>query len=84
MGSGEKLRIEKVNTGETTMSQIVTATYENGVLKPAEPLALPANAKVRLTVDLVVEEQKLTPAERLAALEELWRTSSIEARQNRT
>ena len=59
------------------MSQIVTATYENGVLKPAEPLALPANAKVRLTVDLVVEEQKLTPAERLAALEELWRTSSI-------
>ena len=59
------------------MSQVVTATYENGVLKPAEPLALPANAKVRLTVELVIEEPKLTPAERLAALEELWRTSSI-------
>jgi predicted DNA-binding antitoxin AbrB/MazE fold protein len=59
------------------MSQIVTATYENGVLKPAEPLALPANAKVRLTVDLIIEEPKLTPAQRLAAIEELWRTSTL-------
>jgi predicted DNA-binding antitoxin AbrB/MazE fold protein len=59
------------------MSQVVTATFENGVLKPAEPLALPENARVRLTIDLVIEEPKLTPAERLAALEELWRTSTL-------
>ncbi len=32
------------------MSLTVEATYENGVLKPAEPLPLHEHAKVRLTI----------------------------------
>ena len=33
--------------------QTITATFENGVLVPAEPLDLPAHAKVRVTVELL-------------------------------
>ena len=31
----------------------ITATYEDGVFKPTEPLTLPAHAKVRLMVELL-------------------------------
>jgi predicted DNA-binding antitoxin AbrB/MazE fold protein len=34
------------------MSIIVEATYENGVLKPAEPLPLQEHEQVRVTVQL--------------------------------
>jgi predicted DNA-binding antitoxin AbrB/MazE fold protein len=33
--------------------QTITATFEDGVLKPAQPLDLPAHAEVRLTIELV-------------------------------
>jgi predicted DNA-binding antitoxin AbrB/MazE fold protein len=33
------------------MSIVVEATYENGVLKPAEPLPLAEHEKVRVTVE---------------------------------
>jgi len=33
--------------------QTITATFEDGVLKPVEPLNLPAHAKVRLTIELL-------------------------------
>jgi predicted DNA-binding antitoxin AbrB/MazE fold protein len=33
------------------MSIIVEAVYENGVLKPTEPLPLEEHAKVRITID---------------------------------
>ena len=33
--------------------QTITATFEDGVLKPAQPLDLPAHAQVRLTIELV-------------------------------
>jgi predicted DNA-binding antitoxin AbrB/MazE fold protein len=59
------------------MSQVVTATFEDGVLKPAEPLALPENATVRLTIDAVIVELKQSPAERLAAMEVQWRNSKL-------
>jgi predicted DNA-binding antitoxin AbrB/MazE fold protein len=36
--------------GPTTMPLTVEATYENGVLKPAEPLPFPEHAKVQLTI----------------------------------
>jgi predicted DNA-binding antitoxin AbrB/MazE fold protein len=35
------------------VSQIIIATLEDGVLKPSEPLDLPARAQVRLTVELL-------------------------------
>lgn len=33
--------------------QTITATFEDGVLKPREPLDLPARAEVRVTVELL-------------------------------
>jgi predicted DNA-binding antitoxin AbrB/MazE fold protein len=33
--------------------QTITATFEDGVLKPAQPLDLPAHAQVRITIELL-------------------------------
>lgn len=33
--------------------QTITATFEDGVLKPAQPLDLPAHAEVRVTIELL-------------------------------
>lgn len=33
--------------------QTITATFEDGVLKPAQPLDLPAHAQVRLTIEIL-------------------------------
>jgi predicted DNA-binding antitoxin AbrB/MazE fold protein len=33
--------------------QTITATFEDGVLKPAQPLNLPAHAEVRITIELM-------------------------------
>ena len=60
------------------MMQTITATFEDGVLKPAQPLNLPDHAQVRLTLELFDEaEQKKRNQETLAALEELWKTSKV-------
>jgi predicted DNA-binding antitoxin AbrB/MazE fold protein len=53
--------------------QVTTAIFEDGVLKPALPLDLPEHAQVRITVEpLMADAQR---AEKLAALEALWRVS---------
>jgi len=47
------------NTGNTTscsgdvLVKTITATFEDGVLKPTEPLDLPAHAEVRVTIELL-------------------------------
>ncbi|MEX2168861.1 MAG: antitoxin family protein [Pirellulales bacterium] len=55
------------------MIQPMDAIYDNGVLKPLEPLALSDQARVKLTVDA---EPVTEPADKLAkqkaALRELW------------
>jgi predicted DNA-binding antitoxin AbrB/MazE fold protein len=33
--------------------QTITATFEDGVLKPTQPLNLPAHAEVRVTIELL-------------------------------
>ena len=33
--------------------QTITATFEDGVLRPAQPLNLPAHSQVRLTIELL-------------------------------
>lgn len=33
--------------------QTITATFEDGVLKPAQPLDLPAHAQVRITIEVL-------------------------------
>ncbi len=49
----------------------ITAVFENGVLKPAEPLNLPEHAQVRITIDML--EWEATKTERLAAFNDLMR-----------
>jgi predicted DNA-binding antitoxin AbrB/MazE fold protein len=48
---------------ENSMSQIVTAIYENGVLKPTAPLELENGAAVRLTVDALASEESGSASE---------------------
>jgi predicted DNA-binding antitoxin AbrB/MazE fold protein len=59
------------------MTQTITATFEDGVLKPTQPLDLPERVQVRLTVELVKSALHLEwdahKEERLAALEALFR-----------
>jgi predicted DNA-binding antitoxin AbrB/MazE fold protein len=49
----------------------ITATFENGVLKPMQPLDLPDHAQVRLTIEPLVNGK--TVEERLAALDDLMK-----------
>jgi len=42
------------------MAIVVEATYENGVLKPAEPLPLGEHEKVRITVHTAVSRVRAT------------------------
>jgi predicted DNA-binding antitoxin AbrB/MazE fold protein len=54
------------------MAIVVEATYENGVLRPAEPLPLAEHEKVRVTVEGVrapAETPPLNMAEWLDAIE---------------
>ena len=57
--------------------QTITATFEDGVLKPTQLLDLPERAQVRLTVEPLKSDLQLEwdtrKEERLAALEELFR-----------
>jgi predicted DNA-binding antitoxin AbrB/MazE fold protein len=41
------------NDSGVSPMQTITATYEDGVLKPTQPLDLPAHAEVRLTIELL-------------------------------
>jgi predicted DNA-binding antitoxin AbrB/MazE fold protein len=53
------------------MVHTITATFEDGVLKPSQPLDLPEHAQVRLTVEPL--DTELTTEDRLAALDNLMR-----------
>lgn len=59
------------------MTRTITAIFEDGVLKPTQPLDLPEHAQVRLTIEeLKSDFQKEWDAnkeKRLAALENLLR-----------
>ena len=45
------------------MTLVIEAIYEDGVLKPSEPLPLQEHEKVRITID-----EQLTAAERTAGM----------------
>jgi len=55
------------------MSQQIDAIYENGVLKPLEPLHLPEQMRVKLTLDTASDTEltKKNEAQR-KALQDLW------------
>jgi len=63
--------------GVTTMNNPITATYENGVLRPMTPLDLPEYVKVRIIVEPleipkeVKENKKPTNAELWAELDNI-------------
>ena len=59
--------------------QRVTAIYENGVLKPTEPLDLPAHAEVRLTIE-PLQKSPLVQSEIEARLAALSRIGSYDNR----
>ena len=54
------------------MSQVVTAVYEDGVLKPTEPLDLPPHTAVQLTIE-PINSWEASRQERVAALEAFLR-----------
>jgi predicted DNA-binding antitoxin AbrB/MazE fold protein len=56
------------------MGQIITATFENGMLKPDTPLDLPSGSKVRLVVEPVDPDQAAWEE-----LEKLWETASVDS-----
>jgi len=55
------------------MTQTITATYEDGVLKPTQPVNLPDQALVRITIEPVGSASEKT--EKLATLQALWQIS---------
>lgn len=64
------------------MTQIISATFDNGVFTPAQHVNLPEHAKVQLTVEYIdVEHQKKQNAETLAALEALWKNTRIHSKE---
>ena len=50
------------------MTKVIEAIFSNGVLKPVEPLGLPEQQRVRLTVEPIDAEQGV---DRTAALNQL-------------
>lgn len=62
--------------------QTITATFENGVLKPSQPLNLPDHSQVRITIERV--ESSLQIDDKLAALESLWRNSKTHSEEHLT
>ena len=63
------------------MDQIVTATFDHGVLKPDTPLDLPANARVRLTIERLQPEAG-EPLDALDALDQLCDEYPIDSEGN--
>jgi hypothetical protein len=67
------------------MSIVIDATYEDGVLKPAQPLPLAEREKVRVTVEQQPAAPQSTPptdgltlSQRIAAMAEALPTGAID------
>jgi predicted DNA-binding antitoxin AbrB/MazE fold protein len=61
------------------MIQIITATFEDGVLKPNEPLQLSPHSRVRLAVELLDEQDEQRRHLAWEAVQRLWRDSAIDS-----
>lgn len=62
------------------MSQSILATFEDGVLKPHEPLHLLPHAKVRVTVEpLEGAESSSLREQAWESLRTLWRESPLDS-----
>ncbi len=62
------------------MTQFFTATFEDGVLKPHEPLSLLPHCRVRVAVEpLEDEETQLRRRQAWETIERLWRESTLDS-----
>lgn len=59
------------------MSQVMTATIENGLLKPDADLGLPCGTRVRVTIEML-QEVALDVQQAWQELEDLCGASSID------
>ena len=46
-------RLPTLSQNGAVLMPTITATFEDGVLKPAQPLNLPDHAQVRITIEIV-------------------------------
>jgi predicted DNA-binding antitoxin AbrB/MazE fold protein len=60
------------------MSLVITATFENGVLKPDGHLDLPESARVRLIIDPMVRAQE-DDQQAWDELERLWEGGGVDS-----
>ena len=60
------------------MTQIVTATFDQGVLRPDAPIQLAAGARVRLIVE-PINSQSVNPGEALDELDRLCEEVPIDS-----
>ena len=65
------------------MSQIITAKFEDGMLKPDAPLDLPPRARVRLVVEPLNELTEDSRRRVWTELEQLWDEASIDSQGER-
>ncbi len=62
------------------MAQFFFATYEDGVLKPHEPLNLPTHTQMRVTIELLVNATAdLQRRQAWETFERLWLESAIDS-----
>ena len=61
------------------MIEVITATFEDGVLKPDGPLNLPAHSRVRLVVQPLDEGTEERRRQAWEALERLWQQSALDS-----
>jgi predicted DNA-binding antitoxin AbrB/MazE fold protein len=62
------------------MAHFFTATFEDGVLKPHEPLSLLPHSQVRVAVEILEDEQtQLQRREAWDTLEQLWQHSQLDS-----
>ena len=61
------------------MVQVIAATFEDGVLKPDEPLQLPPHARVRVVIEPLHEHTQQQRQAAWTAMEQLWRQSKIDS-----
>jgi predicted DNA-binding antitoxin AbrB/MazE fold protein len=65
------------------MFQVITATFEDGVLKPTERLELQPHSRVRLTVEPLEQETADVQRRAWEELEQLWRQSVLDSQGER-
>jgi predicted DNA-binding antitoxin AbrB/MazE fold protein len=66
------------------MTQVITATFEDGVLKPNERLNLQPHSRVRVAVELLEDETEVALRQRAwETIERLWRECAIDSQGER-